>query len=239
MLETFQLANTVNSTKQRVSTALSINITEIEELIKAVDEQIGTSTKQYSLTVKPNININAEITVAEADVRTIHESFAHDLKIEFIKGTPSYISTESLESTRQETIDQTHITPLPRVTDQRNASYIFCAATASALAITSVIYIKTKPTISPKTKEKPLKKILKEHKELIAETKEEPPLKPDMTTIKMATMEDLAKISEALMKPILYIQKTPKSPKKETTHTFYIIHDKIKYQYKTTASTKT
>jgi len=55
----------------------------------------------------------------------------------------------------------------------------------------------------------------------------------------MATMEDLAKISEALMKPILYIQKTPKPPKKETTYIFYIIDNNTKYQYKTTAPTKT
>jgi len=55
----------------------------------------------------------------------------------------------------------------------------------------------------------------------------------------MATMEDLAKISEALMKPILYTQKTPTPPKKETTHTFYMIDNNTKYQYKTTAPTKT
>ena len=55
----------------------------------------------------------------------------------------------------------------------------------------------------------------------------------------MATMEDLAKISEALMKPILYVQKTPTSPEKETTHIFYIIDNNTKYQYKTTAPTKT
>ena len=47
----------------------------------------------------------------------------------------------------------------------------------------------------------------------------------------MATMEDLAKISEALTKP--------KSPKKENTRTFYIIDNNTRYEYKTTALTKT
>jgi len=130
-------------------------------------------------------------------------------------------------------IDQTTITPLPWVPNQRNASYTFCVAALSSLVLTALIYIKTKPTTPPKPKEKPLKKILKEYKEIIAETTEEPLIKPDTTIIKMATMEDLAKISEALIKPILYIQKTPTPPKKETTHIFYIIDNNTKYQYKT------
>ena len=235
MVDLFQIANTVNSTKQTATTTLFLNTTRIEELVKLIDGQIGTSTAQYNLLVKPKIYIVAKITVAEADVRTIYESFAPNLTIEFGKGTPSCISIESLEQTRPGTIDETQITPLPWVTNQRNASYAFCAVAFSALAITGVIYVKTKPTTPPEHKEKPLKKILKEYKELIAETTEEPPLKPDTTIIKMATMEDLAKISEALMKPILYIRKTPKSPKKETTHTFYIIDNNTKYQHKTKA----
>ena len=158
MLETFQIANTVNLTEQTASTAIFLNITQIDELIKAVDGQIGTSTSKYNLMVKPSINIVAKITVAEADVRTIYESFAHNLTIEFREGTPNYISIESLEQTRPGTIDQTQTTPLLWVTNQRNASYAFCAAASSALAITGVIYIKTKPTTPPKPKEKPIKK---------------------------------------------------------------------------------
>lgn len=235
MLDIFQLTNTINLTQQTATTTLFLNTTQINELVKTVDGQIGTSTSQYNLMVKPEIYITAEINITQTGVRTIYESFAPSLTIEFKKGTPNYISIESLEQTRPGTIDQTTITPLPWVTNQRNASYTFCAAASSALAITALMYIKTKPTTPPKPKEKPLKKILKEYKEIIAETTEEPPSKPKMTTIKMATIEDLAKISEALMKPILYTQKPPTPPKKETTHTFYIIDNNTKYQYKTEA----
>lgn len=49
---------------------------------------------------------------------------------------------------------------------------------------------------------------------------------------------NLAKISEALAKPILYT-KTPTPSKEETTYIFYIIDNNTKYQYKTTAPTKT
>ena len=241
MFDIFQLVNTVNSAKQTASTTLFLNITRVDEIVKTVDEQIGTSTSEYSLTVKPEIYIIAQINITQADVRTICESFTPNLTIASKTGPPNYISIESLESTRQDTIDQTQTTPLLWVKDQRNASYAFCTIAFSALAVTGVIYIKTKPRAPSKPKEKLLKKILKEHKELIAETTEEPPLKPDTITIKMATMEDLAKISEALMKPILYTQKTPKSPKTETSHIFYIIDNNTKYQYryKTTAPTET
>ena len=235
MVETFQIANRVNFTKQTASTTLFLNITRIDELVKAVDGQIGTKTSQYNLMVKPKITIIAKINITQTDVRTIYETFAPSLTIEFRKETPNYISIESLEETKPGTIYQTQITPLPWVMNQRNASYAFSVAALLTLTVIAFIYIKAKPTTPPKHKEKPLKKIIKEYKEIIAETIEKPPLTPNMTIIKMATLEDLAKISEALMKPILHIQKPPKSPDKETTHIFYIIDNNTKYQYETKA----
>ncbi len=73
------------------------------------------------------------------------------------------------------------------------------------------------------------------HKQIIAETTQKPP--ETTTTIAMASIEDLAKISEALMKPILHIKGHTTNGK--TTHNFYIIDNNIKYRYKTTYPTKT
>ena len=231
MLDTFQLADAVNSTQQRATTTLFLNTTQINELVKTIDGQIGTSTSQYNLIVKPEIHIVAEITVADADVRTIYETFAPNLTIEFGKGAPNYISIENLEHTKPATITSTHQTPLQWVANWRLASILATVITIPILAVTTWFYLKTKHPPSPK----PIEKIIGPHKELIAETTQKPP--ETTQTIDIKTLEDLAKISEALIKPILHT-KEPKTEGK-TTHTFYVLDNNTKYQYKTTTPTKT
>ena len=231
MLDILQIANTVNTTQQKATTTLSLNTTKIDELVRTIDGQIGTTTSQYNLLVKPNIYIVADITLPEADVRTIYESFAPSLTIEFGKGTPSYISIENLEHTRPATITGTHQTFLQWVVNWRLASLLATAVNIPLLAVTTWFYLTTKLPPSPK----PIEKIIAPHKELIAETTQRPP--ETTTTITMASIEDLAKISEALIKPILHT--TEPTTKEQTTHTFYIIENHIKYQYKTTTPTRT
>jgi len=232
MLNILQIVNTVNTTQQKAITTLFLNTTQIDELVGTIDGQIGTSkSSQYNLIVKPEIHIIAEITVAEADVRTIYETFAPSLTIEFGKGTPSYISIENLEHTRPATITGTHQTFLQWVVNWRLASIIATVTTIPILAVTMWFYLKTKPPPSPK----PIKKIIAPHKELIAETTQTPP--ETTQTINIKTLEDLAKISEAIVKPILH-KKEPKT-KGKTTHTFYILDNNTKYEYTTTTPNKT
>lgn len=232
MLETFQLVNAVNSTGQTASTTLFLNYTKIDELVGIIDDEIGTSkSSQYNLVVKPEIHIVAEITVAEADLRTIYETFAPNLTIEFGKGTPNYISIENLEHTESGTITGIHQTLLQWVVNWRLASILATVTTIPILAVATWFYLKAKPSPSPK----PVKKIIAPHKELIAETTQMPP--ETTQTINIKTLEDLAKISEALIKPILHKEET--ETKGKTTHIFYVLDNNTKYQYKTTTPTKT
>jgi hypothetical protein len=232
MLETFQLANAVNSTQQRATTALFLNYTQIDELVGIIDGEIGTSkSSQYNLIVEPKIHIVAEITVADADVRTIYENFAPNLTIKFGKGTPNYISIENLEHIEPATITGTQQTLLQWVVNLRLASILATVITISILAVTTWFYLKVKPPPSPK----PIEKIIAPHKELIAETTQTPP--ETTQTINIKTLEDLAKISEALIKPILHKEET--ETKGKTTHIFYVLDNNTKYQYKTTTPTKT
>ena len=174
---------------------------------------------QYNLAVKPEIYI-----VAETDVGTVNEFFSPNLTIGFEQGTPelNYISIENLEHTRSGTITETQEIFLQWVINQRLASFVATAVTIPILAIIIYFYIKTKPTTPPK---KPIQKIIAPYKEIIAETTQKPP--ETTQTITMETIEDLAKIAEALLKPILH-KKGPK-----TTHTFYILDNNIKYEYVT------
>ena len=164
-------------------------------------------------------------------MRTVSESFAPSLTIEFGKGTPSHISMENLGHTKTGAITGTRHILYPWVMNWRIASLLATAITIPLLTVTTWFYLKTKPPPSPK----PIRKIIGPHKELIAETTQKPP--EATTTIDIKTLEDLAKISEALIKPILY--STSPTTNGQTIHIFYIIDNNTKYQFKTVTPTKT
>jgi len=224
--EILQLTDVLNFT-------LRIETTKIKTLVDKIDEETGTRSTTYNVNVKPNIHIKAETSEGVID-----ETFTPTLTIAF-KTDPTvgnYITIEPLQQTKEGKIQETKATYLPYVLILQYASYIFLAASISATAFTTIRYLKLRPGFPPKA-EGPIEKIIEPYKDIIAETAEEPLFKPDMTTIRVATMEDLARISEALAKPILRTSKLPIPPNKETTHIFYIIDNNTKYQYASSLQT--
>jgi hypothetical protein len=207
------------------------NKNTLQTIKSTIESETGASSSTYYLQTTPTFTINANTTAGP-----IHQIFTPQLTINF-KHTDQgdIITIEDLHQTKSGEITETENIAHHEVIGQRYTSYIFVAVSIIGLSLSTYFYAKAEPT----TQKTPPDKLIATYKEIIIKTTEEPPLKPDITTIKMATMEDLAKISEALMKPILYVQKTPTPPKKETTHTFYIIDNNTKYQYKTTAPIKT
>ena len=224
--ELFQLTDALNFT-------LQVETTKIKKLAEKIDSETGTRSTTYNVNVKPNIHIKAETSEGVID-----ETFTPTLTMAF-KTDPTvgnYITIETLQQTKEGKIQETKATYLPYVLILQYASYIFLAASISATALTTVRYLKLRPGFPPKA-ERPIEKIIEPYKDIIAETAEEPLFKPDMTTIRVATMEDLARISEALAKPILRTSKLPIPPNKETTHIFYIIDNNTKYQYESSLQT--
>ena len=231
MPDIFQLTSAVNCTQQKASTTLFLNYTQIDGLVGTIDGQIGTSkSSKYNLMIKPDIYITTDITVAEGDVRTIYESFAPSITIEFGEGAPSHISIGDLRHVRSDSLTGAHHIFHQSVVNWRIASLLATAITIPLLTATTWVYLKTKPP-SPA---KPIKKIIGPHKELIAETTQKPP--EATTTINIKTLEDLAKISEALIKPILH--STSPTTNGQTIHIFYIMDNNTKYQFKTATPTE-
>jgi len=217
---------TTNQTQIHI-TISPVNKKALQAIKSTIESETGASSSAYALETTPTFTISANTTAGP-----IHQIFTPQLTIDF-KHTDQgdIITIEDLHHTKSGEITETENVAHHEVIGQRYTSYIFVAISIIGLSLSTYFYIVAKPT----TEKTPLDKLITTYKEIIIETTEEPPLKSDMTTIKMATMEDLAKISEALMKPILYVQKTPTPPKKETTYTFYIIDNNTKYQYKTKA----
>ncbi|UCE28729.1 MAG: hypothetical protein JSV85_05485 [Candidatus Bathyarchaeota archaeon] len=232
ILETFQLVNAINSTERVASTTLLLNHTQIDKLVGIIDGEIGTSKSlQYNLAVEPEIHLVAETIVGEENLSTIYDAFAPNLIIEFAKKTPNHISIEDLEHAKPTTITGTRQSILQSVVNWRLVSILAAVIAIPMLSVTAWFYLKTKPP----TPLRPIEETVGPHKELIAETTQKPP--ETTQTIDIKTLEDLAKVSEALVKPILHNEET--EPKGKTTHIFYILDRDTKYRYMTITPTKT
>ena len=215
--EMLQLSGNLNWTMQ-------INSTKTGQFVEAIDKEIFGTTRSttYNINIKPKIHVTANVTT-----QVIDDTFTPELTVAFKaeaeKG--NYITIENLNQIKPGRITETEEIPLPHVQTQRTASYIATAATTIGLAISAILYIRYKPPAPPTiTAEKRIKKLTAPYKELIAKTTQKPP--ETKTTIETEDLEDLAKIAEILARPILHTTEAQE-------HTFYIIDNNTKYQYKT------
>jgi flagellar basal body-associated protein FliL len=219
--EMLQLSGNLNWTMQ-------VNITRIRQFVEAIDKEIFGATRSttYNININPKIHVEANITTQNT-IKKLDETFTPKLTIAFKTDAEkgNYVAIENLNQTKPGKITETQQIPIPQVQTQRTASLTATAITASALTASAILYMFKKPPTPPeKATEKQLKKLIDPYKELIAKTTQKPP--ETENTIEMETLEDLAKIAEILARPILHTTEAQE-------HTFYIIDNNTKYQYKT------
>ena len=213
--------STINSTGilGELTTSYHINVTAIQELIRSIEQETGTSASACNLTITPQIH-----TIASTKLGTINESFTPTLAIRLRYRTEAgdQLSLEGLEQTSPGAIQKTEKIPLPFTMNQRYAAYAISIPAFTGLAYTVWAFFKA--TIKPP---KPLKEIIKPYEEIIAEARE-PSYEARRATITMSSLEDLVKVADSLGKPLLHSQK-------ELTHTFYVLDGLTKYEYTITA----
>ncbi|MEM3451053.1 MAG: DUF5305 family protein [Nitrososphaerales archaeon] len=203
--ELFQITNSLNFTFQ-------INPEKIAVIVAQIENETGLSSPNYRINISPTVYTKANLTTS-----IIEDTFNPKLTIAFVQD-PSigkYIAIWPLK-TSVEKITGTKQILEPWVVNMRIVSIIFAIASASGLTIVTGSYIKTKPKV------KTVLKIMAPYKDIIVETTQKPP--ETNTVIEVKSLEDLAKIADKMNKPILYLR--------DEDHNFYVIDDKITYQYR-------
>lgn len=195
---------------------ITVNHTKIEEYVTRIDEEVGIHSTSYNLNVKSTIYSNARVAAMQ-----IEETFEPKLTISYISSgdVGNYLSIEECLQTKDGKITETSKIHHAWVETERKKAYASTAVTSILLAGSAVLYIKRRPKSPPK---KPIEKVIAKYKELITETTEKPP--ETENTIKMNTIEDLAKTAEILAKPILHT-------KEDQDYVFYVINGNTIYQY--------
>jgi len=208
----------------------SINITALDELKSFIEKETGTYTSEYSLTIKPEINVTANTSAG-----TISEPFTPNMTMNFRYRTAEgdYITIEGLTHTQQGSIQKTETIYHPEIMSQRYVSYALSIVFTLALLCTTWVYLKAKPE-KPEKPEKPIEEIIAPYEEMIFELAEEPQKIPGTTAVKVKSLNDLISIADGLAKPVLYLKKTPSKPGEKTAHIFYVLDGSVRYEYETT-----
>jgi len=199
------------------STELFVSVPWFEGLKATIDDETGTSSSSYNLSIKPSIH-----TIAETDVGTVDQSFTSELVMNFSYGGDrgSQIVVSGLENDSSGSIRKVEKVYHPEVLTQRRAFYALSAVAFAGLICSLWLFLRARP----EKPEKLAEEMIAPFKEAMVEVAKEPAYRGQRATVRMKSLEDLVYIAEGLAKPVLYLRK-------KNVHTFYVLDGPVRYEY--------
>ena len=196
------------------SETYTLNLTEIEDIVDTIGEETGTHIYAYTYEIAPQIHL-----MASAGGETIDTEFAPSLTISFEGGK---IVFEGIRNTKTGTVTHRETEPKTwsffgwpmEVRSLRRASIVASISTFTLLAV-SVRF-----TLQERASRPILERLSGEIRDKIIEASE-PPERIERATIKVGSLEDLAKISEETFKPIIHHYDV-----------FHVLDGDVRYEYK-------
>lgn len=201
-----------------------VDIDYLNELLKAILEETGTSGEAYNLTIEAFVHVTAQ-----SDYGPIDEVFTQTLSTELGAGT--LIWNEELEMTQEGAITTTYIIPNPNrylglsVDGVKTTSLILGIIFLLIFIASLVFYNKTKAPELPLS-EKTALAVGKKYADRIAEASSQTSL-VDEKIVTLGSIEDLVKVADELGKPIMHQPPTATDKR----HIYYVIDGNSQYQY--------
>jgi len=195
------------------SETYTLTLTEIEGIIDTIGEETGARTSAYTYEIKPNISLDAS-----AGNETIEQEFAPILMIKFEGGQITFESLSSTKSgsvTHQEAkIATWSLLGYPvEVMDLRGFSII------ASLPLSFLLYLSIGHVLSERTSRSFIDRLSGDVRDKIVEA-QEPPERIEKSTMKVNSIEDLARIAEEAFKPIIHHDDV-----------FYVLDGEVRYEF--------
>lgn len=210
----------LNGTSNGFQAEHTIEIDDFKEIIKTFDGETGTNTNDFNITYQYYMTIRAESGSDRVDDRI---SPSIDISVRprskdgdiIVIGSQDYTYPGSIA--KKETVLIVSVFGIYR--------YQYRYLTLGGFLVASVIsaflawsYVKTSPK-----REKSITDLMKPYREVVAEAME-PIHRRGEIVITMSSLDDLAKVSDNLAKPILHTRDG-------RTHTFYLYDGPNRYEY--------
>jgi len=205
----------------RLTLNIPIDVSFYEGVVKLINKETGINVMDYTLILKPEIH-----TVADAGGYRVDSLFEPKLEFKAQYSSRGEIYTlDGLEHRDERTLTHTEKITHPEVLTRRYTSYVIAAPVYLGLTYAIYNFVKIHPS------EKPIESKLKPYKEFIVIATQEPTYEAGKTTVRVKTLEDLSRIADMLMKPIIYEEISGKEDAKIKRHILYVLDGNIRYEY--------
>lgn len=210
-----------NGKEVRIIEKFKINPNAYWDLIEAIEKETGTSSSKYTIKIVPRIHV-----YINTNVGLINEYYSPELNIVLDESSENgdiIIVSDGNDSGYKE-IKERKIIYKNYLISQRYLSYFLISSLSCGLVYFLLTIIRSRPKV------KSIEKTIGSINDILANIVEEPLSKEGYTIVRVSSLEDLIKVSDNLLKPIL-LAKRENVPYGEQIFTFYVIDGSTRYEY--------
>lgn len=185
-------------------------------LIKSTEKEIGTSVPSHDLLITADVR-----TVARSDFGPIDEALTQSLTVKL--ESDQIVWPETTPETKSGSIEETLTVPNPAAGTAKIGSL-------GALGMTMVIFLYTLWSYWEYQRRRISKleadalQVKSKHQDLVVDVEKLPETKDEETMIELGSLDELVKVAEALLKPVLRLAEPER-------HVYCVIDGMARYQY--------
>ncbi len=195
----------------------AVDVEEVEEVVEAIGEETGVMVSTYTYEIKPEITLRA---LAEREF--IIQDFTPTLTIKFKQGKIEFEGltnkkTGAVTHLEKETATLSFLGLTAAVGEMKTTSMISSASSAVILTLSILFLIEKR--VEERGGRPFLDRLSGDIRDRIIEASE-PPERIEKATVKVGSLEDLAKVSEETFKPIIHHDNV-----------FYVLDGDMRYEF--------
>lgn len=205
--------NSMKSNPSSFTETYTIDMEEIEDIVETIGEETGIRAHSYTYEIKPSI-----ILAASAGKEAIEQAFNPTLKIKFEGGK---IDFEGLSSTKSGSVvhyEEELVTWRLFAWDMEIPAMRLISIIMS-MSFVILLYNPVRLVVQERTSRTFMERLSGDIKDRIVEASE-PPERIEKATIKVDSLEDLARVAEEAFKPIIHHGDV-----------FYVLDGDMRYEF--------
>ena len=198
------------------SISFPIDIHYFSEVIDAIQKETGAGGGAYNLKVKADVH-----TVAKTDLSTVDEVYSQTLEGKLEGGTLTF--GKELSQSQSGSIGGTKVASSSRRDSLKVPAFAGLIVALMALGFLSRNQARLKPA-GINAVEVEAARARKKYKQVMVDIEELPEVKPNETVITVGSLDDLVRIADDLVKPVLHRGE-------ERRHIYCTVDGLVRYQY--------
>ena len=225
----FTLTPEGTSNQTELTETYVLDVAEVSQLIQRIEEETGTSAPKYTYRIAPSIRVEAS-----TDQGPISERYEPTMTITLTGGRErGRLDLGGLNHDKAGSLGRNETREViwflyGLMYTVRNMQYascfvIACLSTCLGYAVWWMMKRPPPPFID---------RVKRRYGEKVVESSEPPTKRIEKVTIKVKSIEDLAKISEETIKPIIHEESIMKKEGlKMRRHVFYVLDANVRYEF--------